>query len=472
MLAPMLSRHITLGCGLLLLLGSPLSGAGPEGSYRPSTWLHGFLLQGGPMIGHVSDSTAMIWLRAKRGSVITARAHQAGESFLPARLQSLEGDCYIVHFSGLRAATPTEVAIELSRADAAPERERISFRTAPAPGRTGRVRVAFGSCSKISQFPSGAVFGAIAEEQPDFAVFVGDNVYFIVADGSDVHFRASPTKGPVGDWNFLESMVARHLRARTHPVLRQMYRSVPSYAVWDDHEFGPNNADSTFELKEEAARAFVQVWANPSYGTGGTPGIFSSFRHGPVEVFLLDNRYHKLTAASRPELTADTGRIWGEAQLAWLLAGLKASTAPVKLIANGTQVLSLHATGEGHYQEARGERRRLLEFLAREKIGGVVFLTGDRHFSEAMQHTQSDGKLVVECCSSPLNLGQKPGPTNRPHANQLWSMVGDSYGLVTIDLPNEGTGSVRFEARDARNQVYVIDGAARATTWTLEQLGY
>jgi alkaline phosphatase D len=414
----------------------------------------------------------MVWLRAKRNSVITARAIQQGESFPPARVQTLEGDCYIVHFSRLRPGTPAEVALELSRDGTPPERERISFRTAPAPVRTGKVRVAFGSCSKISQFPSAAVFGAITEEQPDFSVFVGDNVYFIVADGSDVHFRASPTKGPVGDWNFFESMVARHLRARTHPVLRQLYRTVPSYAVWDDHEYGPNNADSTFELKEEAARAFVQVWANPSYGTADTPGIFSSFRHGPVEVFLMDDRYHKLTASARPELTAETGQIWGEGQIEWLLAGLKASTAPVKLIANGTQVLSMHASGEGHYQEARGERQRLLDFLAREKIGGVVFLTGDRHFSEAMQQAQPDGRLVLEFCSSPLNLGQKPGPTNRPHANQLWSMVGDSYGLVTIDIPNERAGSIRFEARDHQNRLYTIDGFPRATSWTLEQLTY
>lgn len=466
-------RHVPvplLRVGVLVLLFLPhsLSAVGPEGSYKPSTWLHGYLLQGGPMIGHVSDSTAAIWLRAKHGSVIMARAIQGRTQVAPARRQDLGEGFHLLRFSGLAAATPVQVRIELSREGDATEREEISFRTAPAPAQTGRVRLAFGSCSKISQYSSPLIYEAIADEQPDFSVFVGDNIYFIVADGSDVHFRASPTKGPVGDWNFLESMVTRHLRSRTHPDLRRMWRTVPSYGVWDDHDYGPNNADATFELREEAARAFRRVWANPSYGTEHTPGIFSSFRHGPVEVFLMDDRYHKLSTPDDPE----TGRIWGEAQMEWLLDGLRASTAPVKLIANGTQFLSLQESGEGHYQQARGERRLLLEFVAREKIGGIVFLSGDRHFSEAMQQAQPDGTLVVECCSSPLNLGQKPSTHDRPHANQLWSMRGDSYGLVTVDIPEEGRGTIRFEARDSQNQLYVIDGVPRATTWTLDQLSY
>jgi alkaline phosphatase D len=442
------------------------------GAYRPSTWLHGVLLQSGPMIGHVGESSAAIWLRAKHGTTITAHAVQEGARFPAARIQDLESGFRIVHFAGLRPASRTEVVLELTREGFVPEKEQLSFRTSPVPARVGKVRLAFGSCAKISQFRVAPVFEAIADERPDFSIFLGDYVYFIVADGSDVHFRGTPTNGPVGDWNFYESMVARYLRTRNHPDLRRMQHTVPSYAVWDDHDFGPNNADSLFELKEESARAFIQVWANPSYGTAATPGIFSSFRHGPVEVFLMDDRYHKLSPQWNPVLTPETGRIWGEGQLRWLMDGLRASTAPVKLIANGTQFLSLSKAGEGHYQEARGERTALLEFLARERIGGVVFLTGDRHFSEAAEQAQPDGTLVVECMSSPLQQGQRVGPIDRPHPNQLWSMRGNSYGLVTIELPQEGKGSIRFEARDEHNQTPVVGGVTCATTWTIDRLSY
>ena len=160
-------------------------------------------------------------------------------------------------------------------------------------------------------------------------------------------------------------------------------------------------------MKEEAARAFKLVWANPSYGSEEIPGVFGSFRHGSVEVFLMDNRTHKYSPRRHPDLTLETGVIWGEAQLDWLMAGLKASTAPVKLIANGTQVLSMGERGEGHHTEAHGERRRLLEFLERERIGGVVFLTGDRHYTEAMQLTQSDGPSCWILPVHPCRMGRR-----------------------------------------------------------------
>src|SRR5690606_33215235 len=120
---------------------------------------------------------------------------------------------------------------------------------------------------------------------------------------------------------------------------------------------------STFPMKEEATRAFKQVWANPAYGTEEAGGIFSSFRHGPVEVFLMDDRTFKYSHSRHKDVTRENGSIWGEAQLNWLLKGLKASTAPVKLIANGTQFLSMVTLkSEGHYQEALHERERLLDF--------------------------------------------------------------------------------------------------------------
>ena len=127
-----------------------------------------------------------------------------------------------------------------------------------------------------------------------------------------------------------------------------------------------------FENKGHALRVFKQVWANPSYGTEAVPGIFSSFRRGAVEFFLMDGRYHKdVRNADQQEAT-----IWGEDQLQWLFRGLLTSTAPVKVIANGTQFMDLGSTGEGHYPEARDEYQRILSFLSQNRIGGVIFLLG------------------------------------------------------------------------------------------------
>ena len=431
------------------------------------------LIHAGPMIGHVSDTTANIWIRTKAGARIKADVVQDAQSHPATEIKDLGANCHIVSFSGLRASTDTVVNFNVSRAGSESETVRVSFRTYPAPARTGRVRIAFGSCSKISQYPSGPIYDAIKEESPELMIFLGDNAYFIVADGSKRHFQ---TSGPIGDWNFPESMFARHLLTRVHSDLQPMFRHVPSYGIWDDHDYGPNNADRTFELKEEALTIFRQMWANPGWGTEETPGIFSSFRCGPAEIFLLDDRYHKYSHLEHKDVTAEDGAIWGEAQLDWLIDKLKQSTAPVKVIANGTQVLCKDGRGEGHQLESPSEYRKLSEALAEHKIGGVVFLSGDRHHSEAMQQRQPDGTLLLEATSSPLQQDQRPAILDRHHENQIWGMRGNNYGLLTIDIPEGRRGSdqgtITVEMRDEENKTHAVGGVTCRTTWNLPQLNY
>ncbi len=436
--------------------------------------LHGIqaapkLIHAGPMIGHVSDSTASVWIRIKHGARITGTASQGDQAHPITHWQDLGVDCHVLGFSGLKAATETTATLRVERDGDSPEEVTVQFRTYPAPSETGHVRIAFGSCSKLSQYPKAPIYNTIAEENPDMMLFLGDNAYFIVADGSDRHFH---TTGPIGDWIFPDSMRARHLVTRVHPDLQSMLRSVPCYGIWDDHDYGPNNADRTFELKEEALRVFKQMWANPAWGTRDTPGIFSSFRCGPAEVFLMDDRYYKYSPYEHKDVNRETGILWGESQLTWLLDGLKRSTAPVKVIANGTQVLCQDGRGEGHYMEALGELQRLTQFLSENEIGGVVFVSGDRHHSEAMQQAQADGTLLAEATSSPLEQNQTVGPLDRYHNNQIWGMRGNNFGLLTIDLPETNKGTISFETRTVVNEVPVVAGAPCRTTWTLNQLQY
>ena len=428
------------------------------------------LLQSGPMVGHVADQKAKIWLRIKTQAVITATAWQDDRQYRPTGVEDLGGGFTVVQFSSLEPDTDTKVHLEITRAGFPKETAALSFATAPLPSPTGKVRIAFGSCSKLSQFPTGPIYRAIAEERPDMAIFVGDNSYFMVGDGTDKHFN---TTGPFGDWSTIEGMIHRHLVTRDHPDLEPMLRTVPNYAVWDDHDYGPNNADVVFPLKEEALLAFRRLWANPAYGTEEFPGIYSSFRHGPVEVFLMDDRYYKYSPLEHKDVTAETGRIWGEAQLNWLLAGLEQSTAPVKVIANGTQVLTKSESGESHVREAISELNRLIEFVSERKIGGIVFLTGDRHYSEAMQWRIPDGPLMIDCTSSPLQQNQKVAPyPHATHPTRLWAMYGNNFGLLTVDIPSSGLGTIHFETRDEKNQPCVVEEQVCRTSWPLKDLNY
>ncbi len=426
------------------------------------------LMTAGPMLGHVSDTSATVWFRAAEGAKISASAKQDSLS-ASVEIVQLGRGFSIARFGSLKAATPTEATIVLELNGRATE--HLRFTTAPPPSDIGTVRIAFGSCNKNCMYPKVPVFEAMAAEKPDLALFVGDNSYFIVGDGGQKNFS---TSGPKGDWSSPETMIARHMETRTLPEFQPLLRSIPCYAVWDDHDYGPNNSDRTLASKNDALEVFKSVWANPSYGTLETPGIFGSFRRGPVEVFLMDDRYNKYVKTDEhADVKPEEAVIWGEAQLRWLMTGLKASTAPVKFIANGTQVITESKGGEGHFREAPVEREKLFTFLRENKIGGVVFLSGDRHYSESLRLDQKDGPAILEFTSSPLQQNQAIKSRDQDkHRTRLWAMNGNSYGLVTVEIPEKGKGTIRFEARDETNHGPILNAHRCVTTTDLRALNY
>ncbi len=455
---------LAIGCATPAETGLAKRSAGEPSDKGPR------LIQAGPMIGHAGPYEAKVWVRTKRGSALRAKAVQGDKVQNRLSVEDLGDGFSVLHFSHLAPAAGTRVTLTVERAGSATETESVAFRTAAAPSETGRVRIAFGSCSKVSQFNSGPIYKAVAKERPDMALFIGDNSYFIVADGSNKHFN---TTGQTGDWSSPEAMTARHLTTRMHPDLQAMFRSVPSYAVWDDHDYGPDNADRTFDLREEATTVFRQMWANPAYGTDSIPGVFSSFRNGPVEVFLMDDRYYKYSPQKHKDVTMATGEIWGRAQTDWLLAGLKRSTAPVKLIANGTQVVTRSTSGEGHRREAQNELHRLIAHIEEHRIDGVIFLSGDRHYSELHFEARDGHPPLLEFTSSPLQQDQKVEPLkNRPNTFRLWGLNGNSFGMVTVDIPEPGRGVVRLEVRTETNTVPVVENTRCSSAWQLSDLQY
>ena len=185
------------------------------------------------------------------------------------------------------------------------------FQTAPKMGAPGSMRVAITSCMKIGQ-PLGSWKHLLAQE-PDLHLTLGDTHY---ADTTD----------PAVQWR-------HHLRYRRLPEFAEVIRNVPTYAMWDDHDYGPNNSDGTEPGKDRSLQGWNQFWANPKAGTPEVPGAFYKFQRGEVEFFMVDGRYHR-----SPDTAPDDEkkRMLGDEQFAWLLEGLKASKAKFKVIASGS----------------------------------------------------------------------------------------------------------------------------------------
>ena len=117
------------------------------------------------------------------------------------------------------------------------------------------------------------IFDAIADKKPDVMLWLGDNVYL----------RRHEYHDP-------EAMAQRYRSQRGFGPLQRLLTATSHLAIWDDHDYGPNNADGSFTLKGETLRLFRLYWANPSFGLPETPGIFG----------VATRRRRRLHPARRP----------------------------------------------------------------------------------------------------------------------------------------------------------------------------
>jgi len=125
------------------------------------------------------------------------------------------------------------------------------------------------------------------------------------------------------------------------------------------------------------------------------------------------------------------GTMLGPVQKAWLLDGLRASRATFKVVASGT-LWTEHADkgGRDSWWGVPEEREEIFSTIAREKIDGVVLLSGDRHRSEAWKIERPGAYPLYEFESSKLTNTS----TARTRKEALFSYnKGNLFGLLVFD---------------------------------------
>ena len=170
------------------------------------------------------------------------------------------------------------------------------------------------------------IYSNILGKNPDFMLWLGDNVYFREPDASKT------------------GVYHRYTHDRALSELQPLLGSVHHYAIWDDHDYGPNNSDRSFIHKNITLQAFKDFWANPSYGIENNGGITTQFRWSDIDFFLLDNRFFR-TPQNRKNIYRE---ILGQEQVDWLIDALLNSKAPFKIVAIGGQFLNSEKVFENH----------------------------------------------------------------------------------------------------------------------------
>lgn len=389
-------------------------------------------LRSGPMVCYSEMKEVMLWVqtwRPSRTRIIYWDQKSPGKRYATREVTTLEENSCVAHLVA-DSLTPGarysyELQIDGSPIDRPYPLEFQSQRLWQWRGDPPSFTVALGSCAYVNEpevdrpgepYGKGSgIFRSIYQKRPDAMLWLGDNIYLREVD-----------------WYSWTGILHRYTHSRSIAELQPLLGSTHHYAIWDDHDYGPNDADRSFRGKEQTLAAFKLFWGNPTYGTATMPGVMTSFEWGDAEFFLLDDRYYRApnrrSTGERPYLGAE--------QMQWLIDKLATSRATFKIIAVGGQVLNPVKKYENYANYAE-ERQELIDLISKEKIGGVLFLSGDRHHSELTSMPREGSYPLYDLTVSPLT---SQSYLDTAEANTL-RVPGSYIGVQNFALLNFSGGS-------------------------------
>jgi alkaline phosphatase D len=371
-------------------------------------------LLAGPMIGHITPTSARIWVETDRPAEIQINYWEEPRLLYdsmvrqPIRRGSAGGRTagnfphtgivelaelnpgWLIHYDLLVDGRPVRALSPQVFSLFPPETQDEE-----KPDDPGQFSVAFGSCNFPSRIPIQPIWAQIVRRRPIAFLFIGDNNYMpnvpeaFEAEESDIRYMIADT----------------HRTLRNVTGVRELMASTASYGIWDDHDYGPGDSDRTFRHKEISLSTFRRYWPNPKPSGGSVSGVYHSFRVGDVAFFMLDDRFNR-----DPNKAEDRSTMLGASQLQWLKDGLMASDATFKVIANGGTMLV--DEGKETWHRFGAERDDFLAWLFKEEIDGVFFIAGDWHIGVLNRRFRpGDGYPLYELLSSNIAVKIIPRDT-------------------------------------------------------------
>ena len=335
----------------------------------------------GPMIGHVSETTAHIWFRPASlgGYTVTATAED-GEAVVATADATPENDgCLTWELKGLRPDTRYRYSIELEDGGSVLADAELHFETAPDSSKPGRICLAFGSCARTKPLK---LWQQMQEQGAQGLVLLGDTPYI---DSTD-----------------LKVLREKHRAFLQVPELATLVRTTPTWATWDDHDFGKNDPTAPCRAKSIPVKRSPSTARMRSMVTATKVSIrdFGMARSKCLYWIRVGSR-----ARNRLRSTRISPRCSARANGHWLQASLKASTAPFKIIACGMIWDDKENTESDDWGTYTHERSALFDFLGENDISGVLLIGGDIHCSRLLQYKTDEqvGYAIRQCIVSPIH---------------------------------------------------------------------
>lgn len=357
---------------------------------------------------HADATSAIVWVRSDDAETVTiALPHGNFSTTVDPLVEDGTGSITVTGLSGDTAGTINGAPITVKTSPALPV-------------------IAFPSCSNMVTRNRDEWAAYLQGLGVNITVFTGDMPYTDLA--ATTWFGVTTVAiGASVAVNTSANYAAHYKQLRRFPAVRSLLQSSLLYATYDDHEvinnwdwtvsrantFGTLAADAT-DVRAVYDRAMAAwEWYNARgnqvpEGLDTNPAThYSTCRHGPSEIFILDSLSHK-----SPVTAADDGDKYmiGPLQEAALIAGVNGSTATYKIIVSGKQLYSnADANTDGYTARDINlgyttQRDRILAAIA--STAGVVWVSGDDHAATVVDNTTS-GCLMLSGC--PVGTSNQAG---------------------------------------------------------------
>lgn len=290
--------------------------------------------------------------------------------------------------------------------------------------------ILFGSCSHQDK-PLPILNSAIADS-PDLFIFLGDNIY--------------------GDTEDMDALKRKYQKLGSKPEFQALRNATRTIAIWDDHDFGENDAGADYPEKEASRQIMLDFWGEPkdSPRRTRTDGIYTSYLFGPagkrIQVILPDLRWNRpqinhvskleYLASRRPDNMgpykkhADANAsMLGETQWQWLEQELQ-KPAEIRIIGSSLQVLA-DFTGWEAWANFPADLARLQSVIKQHQVNGVLLISGDTHWGEISKLEAGLDYPLWDVTSSGLTEEWKDVSPNKNRVSGYTHDV--NYGAINVD---------------------------------------
>ena len=304
-----------------------------------------------------------------------------------------------------------------------------------------QIKIGFGSCLK--QDKSMLIFESIKQDSFDLFLMIGDNVY-----------GDSETKD-------LKELKLAYKKQKEN--FEMMKLNFPFEAIWDDHDYGMNDAGKEYLYKESSKELFLNFWNIPlddirRYRKGLYFDLTYNIGDRTLQILLLDTRTFRDTLMPSNNIGApgkeryisnqdSSLTILGKNQWNWLR---KKIIQPVdfRIIASSIQFLPI-----GHGWESWNnfpyEREKLIEIIDNANLSHTLVISGDRHRGGLYQLKTDNGRIISEMTSSSLNASfpnkEEDGPLRIGN-----TFIKENYGVIFI---NSIDNSISVSLKDINGKI-------------------